>query len=424
MQALVLIVVTTTFCGEFDTNNAAARVAQIAKEASAHAHSHAHGARESAFPMRGTPRTANQPLSQRGNSWELTPRPPASRIVPAAFDDDLSAGEVKHVQYRHESAFPGRGVDGLIGPRTNAAPRDPTAAFGQRMQPVPPANRRYRADDAQRRRSASNETPYTNVDERGPLELPVRTTRPRPSYLKPNSDSERLTRRDGLGLDGADPPASQRPQANPNSGLGYGAPRRQTYIPPSASTSRRDASAQPDPTMPMRPATSRPALDLPPIQPSATTRRPADSSLYGRSHEPPLITPSTRVQNAAELSIPRPTVVSPPATRYKQPTATTYQRPVAPTTQAPRQPLLAPTTQLPINSLGAHSPLPIASRGLGTPFAQRTFSIVLILFASIGLNLYLGLIAWDTYNRYQDLVGDMRHSVGAPRSERRLAEAY
>jgi hypothetical protein len=36
------------------------------------------------------------------------------------------------------------------------------------------------------------------------------------------------------------------------------------------------------------------------------------------------------------------------------------------------------------------------------------FLTLLALFGSVGLNLYLGWIAWDTYNRYQDLVSDMR----------------
>jgi hypothetical protein len=38
------------------------------------------------------------------------------------------------------------------------------------------------------------------------------------------------------------------------------------------------------------------------------------------------------------------------------------------------------------------------------------FLTLLALFASVGLNLYLGWIAWDTYNRYQDLVADMRYA--------------
>ncbi len=40
---------------------------------------------------------------------------------------------------------------------------------------------------------------------------------------------------------------------------------------------------------------------------------------------------------------------------------------------------------------------------------------LLMLFGSIGLNLYLGWIAWDTYNRYQDMVADIRYS--SPRRE-------
>jgi hypothetical protein len=69
--------------------------------------------------------------------------------------------------------------------------------------------------------------------------------------------------------------------------------------------------------------------------------------------------------------------------------------------------------------------------------AGSYFFTLLALFASLGMNLYLGWIAWDTYNRYQDLVADMRQSSSrrdrdrdrddrdsAPRRNRRLAEAY
>ena len=61
--------------------------------------------------------------------------------------------------------------------------------------------------------------------------------------------------------------------------------------------------------------------------------------------------------------------------------------------------------------------------------------LYLLLFASLGLNLYLGWIAWDTYNRYQDMISDLRYSGASNRrdrierdhidrrSERRLAES-
>ena len=54
---------------------------------------------------------------------------------------------------------------------------------------------------------------------------------------------------------------------------------------------------------------------------------------------------------------------------------------------------------------------------------------LLALFASIGLNIYLGWIAYDTYNRYQDLVADMRRTPARRtdrrerRTERRVTEA-
>ena len=58
------------------------------------------------------------------------------------------------------------------------------------------------------------------------------------------------------------------------------------------------------------------------------------------------------------------------------------------------------------------------------------FLYFLALFASIGLNVYLAWVAWDTYNRYQELVSDVRYS--SPRrsssqdrsySERELADS-
>ena len=48
---------------------------------------------------------------------------------------------------------------------------------------------------------------------------------------------------------------------------------------------------------------------------------------------------------------------------------------------------------------------------------------LIALFASIGLNFYLGWHAWDTYNRYQDLVADMNYNgARRDRRDRRLAE--
>ena len=64
-------------------------------------------------------------------------------------------------------------------------------------------------------------------------------------------------------------------------------------------------------------------------------------------------------------------------------------------------------------------------------YQQGNLSIMtlLALFASIGLNVYLGWIAYDTYNRYQDLVADMRRTPArrrerrGERPERRVTEA-
>ena len=44
--------------------------------------------------------------------------------------------------------------------------------------------------------------------------------------------------------------------------------------------------------------------------------------------------------------------------------------------------------------------------------------LLLVFFASVGLNFYLGWIAWDTYNRYQDMVSDLRYSGASARRDR------
>ncbi len=53
----------------------------------------------------------------------------------------------------------------------------------------------------------------------------------------------------------------------------------------------------------------------------------------------------------------------------------------------------------------------IYTRGGGT-------LLLLAFFASVGLNFYLGWITWDTYNRYQDMVSDIRNSNTSARRER------
>ena len=66
----------------------------------------------------------------------------------------------------------------------------------------------------------------------------------------------------------------------------------------------------------------------------------------------------------------------------------------------------------------------------GTPQQSRNkdgvFLTLLVLFASVGLNMYLGWVAWDTYNRYQELVSDVRYSNprGSSRRERDHDRSY
>ncbi len=96
---------------------------------------------------------------------------------------------------------------------------------------------------------------------------------------------------------------------------------------------------------------------------------------------------------------------------------------------------------------GAHSAVDAANRASskneqlgrqGADVIDRTTKggnpmLLLMFFASVGLNFYLGWIAWDTYNRYQDMVSDMRRTSGSSprrdrgnteRRDRRLAESY
>ncbi|MCA9189941.1 MAG: hypothetical protein KDA99_30160, partial [Planctomycetales bacterium] len=60
------------------------------------------------------------------------------------------------------------------------------------------------------------------------------------------------------------------------------------------------------------------------------------------------------------------------------------------------------------------TPYPAATYPYDVPTKKMwgpLFAALLALFASVALNFYLGWITWDTYDRYQDLISDLREST-------------
>ena len=89
---------------------------------------------------------------------------------------------------------------------------------------------------------------------------------------------------------------------------------------------------------------------------------------------------------------------------------------------------IQPTDTSPSTIVDNSPPYPDTTYAQGQFSRGSNFMTLLALFASIGLNIYLGWIAYDTYNRYQDLVADMRRTPNRRRErpdrrDRRLAES-
>lgn len=370
MQAVAILMIASTMGGDFPTNENAnslrlppvLRAAQTpgrslldqamrstAETATAASDAALHGAKRAGSAARDTARRAGSSALRgvRQVASELTLDPPKSRVAQAQYQ---------------QGGLPRRPVDGMMGPGSRAAASDPTAAYGGRMQTVPPAGR--------------NST-YNPVAA-DPLSKPPVSTQT----------------------------ADRTPLAP-------------AYRPPtSVATDNRPS----------------PSLDLPPLldkpTPPATDYRPQDRNYSPVTRTPP--NPTRQDQGLAFPSRPeRQELSSAPIPPYNPPTTRSYPpaeptRPISnPILQNQNPPVTAqtPITRTPIT----HAPITRAAQeiqrgAIETGEAVRNggsyFMTLLTLFASVGLNLYLGWIAWDTYNRYQDLVSDMR-STGSRRERRR-----
>ncbi len=161
--------------------------------------------------------------------------------------------------------------------------------------------------------------------------------------------------------------------------------------------------------------------DDPPPYAGPPPRRGADDS---RVDLPPMTAPGRQAQlppagrpRDSEPSSTAPVYAPPPSDPVNGATRTMVPPPMAnPSGRETMTPPLAtrPEMRLPTADEVANQ--------LNQPGGSY-FLTLLALFASVGLNLYLGWIAWDTYNRYQDLVADMRHGSRRERGERRLADS-
>lgn len=115
---------------------------------------------------------------------------------------------------------------------------------------------------------------------------------------------------------------------------------------------------------------------------------PADTTAYGDAGYSATQTPTPN------------TVVTPPPDRTNKPVAT-----------------VASALQSPVVNHAVANQYNTESNDVVVPQRSGNLGLTMMtLFASLGLNLYLGWIAWDTYNRYQDMVADLRSP--APRRDR------
>ena len=161
-----------------------------------------------------------------------------------------------------------------------------------------------------------------------------------------------------------------------------------------------------------RPVNSPGAVDVPPPTMPATTSTvsqpyapPTQAAPYGAGSQTGTL--SRTNQN---------TTSEPPWQRLAENTKDAASVPAATAVDAPQQALPTSTSaaypavrpsagnaQRYADAIQSNYPQPVRPGG-------SFMTTMLALFGSIGLNLYLGWVAWDTYNRYQDLVHDVRYT--------------
>ncbi len=359
-----------------------------------------------------------------------------SRVTLAGSESDRD--RVSQAQFRSDDTFPNRGIDGL-STRRRPDQLDPTVGYGSRSTS---SNRSSQADalasKTQRRDATFGQSAFRrNTDDDKPtlwlddtnasdtkksIDLATQPPRRAPEYrpgIDPNSGFDDYRK------------SATRPNQPSSRELFAQNGRQEHFLP---------ATGAPDP------ATTRPQADMSsayPTNPLSTpstnpversgTRPPSTHDVYGRTTNQ-ISPPDYQLQNSASQLAQRTRTgqdaLSPPPYRGSPSAAEKVGAGVGRVVGS-----AASGVANTVGSVADQLEPRITTREFraadGTKVVEHSRSYpktLLMLFASIGLNLYLGWIAYDTYNRYQDLVADMRQSPSSQparreRSERRLQES-
>ncbi len=188
----------------------------------------------------------------------------------------------------------------------------------------------------------------------------------------------------------------------------------------------------------------RPTQQVAPMVTTQSPQKPALAPMAGQQQPTQYSTRSGAVPHYAESSQystqnpqpMQPSTGQPPRMQQPaiQPPAIPSPRQVADSTRRAMQAGRENLNKMFENPIPTVTPVPGSNRYAMENDVQRAearlrtggtyFMTLLALFASVGLNFYLGWIAFDTYNRYQDLVADMKYNgARRERGERRLAES-
>jgi hypothetical protein len=358
-----------------------------------------------------------------------------------------AANSVIQAQHQMNDTWPNRGIDGA-GYDKNRAATDPTDVNSSRPFSLSAPASTTASSTTNRRQNASGASRYIPANATGntapgspntSVTAPPRAARqmntslPDPNaqrtprfiandntseFAPPSMDADRNSGGDfnpafGSTADTARPDTSRRNTrstdpsiirpSEPDFDLGTYNNRRQTQTQTPAPT---QTTVTQTPTNTRLPSTAQTAA------PRGGTYLPPNSTSYPANVDRG--TPDPRVVAPQN---PWPTVAQNPPRNpnYVAPTTTTSPPPITtiPVTQrSGYQPIATTTTQPATNQNYVQRPT------VGTPRIIQGgsyFMTLLMLMGSIGLNLYLGWIAWDTYNRYQDMVADIRYS--GPRRE-------
>ena len=203
------------------------------------------------------------------------------------------------------------------------------------------------------------------------------------------------------------PPSSQRttlPAAGPAAGI-----PATTDRPANANTSdefdSRGGGFRQSTADRLRHPAGRPAMQDPYVTYQSDNANPQQlTSTPTRAYSQPLQTPRLAETPTASPSITVPPVLTNANIKSPAEAAPAMSNPIEVTADSGETTKVAPT-------LAVATDPNTYTRGGGT-------LLLLAFFASVGLNFYLGWIAWDTYNRYQDMVSDIRYSNTSARRER------